>query len=760
MSEQVKLIDGIFKHSETKGKEYLLYLDVDRLIAPCYEAVSQKPKKPRYGGWESTQIAGHSIGHWLSGAAAMFVVTKDKQLEQKILYALDELANVQSCDPEGYVSGFPRDCFDSVFTGDFYVDNFNLGGSWVPWYSIDKIYAGLIDVYNLLGNEKALEIVVKLADWAKKGLANLSDEQFERMLICEHGGMNEVMADLYIITENEDYLELAKRFCHQAILDPLSQSIDDLEGKHANTQIPKVIGAAKIYDITGEEKYRDIATFFWNQVTKHRSYVTGGNSINEHFGPQDVEKLGIQTTETCNTYNMLKLTEYLFRWDPQGEYMDYYERALYNHILSSQDPDSGMAAYFIATQPGHFKIYNSPDDSFWCCTGTGMENPARHTSSTYYQENSDLYVNLFISSEITVENSQIKIQQKTDFPKSDCSTLVFKEANNDQLTIHIRIPYWLSGEMNIAINGEKTILKEKNGYIIITRNWSTNDVIDIQLPMDLHTYVAKDDSKKQAIMYGPILLAGALGVENFPESIILENHMSLDNHPLIDVPTLVTEETDVNKWVKPIQKESLLFETDAIGQPGNKKIKLIPFYQLHHQRYTIYWNVMGKDEYRNFQNQEQDYFKKMQAITVDTVIPGEQQPEIEHRMKSKNSNVGYVNLVHQSWRDSRGEGFFSYEMKVNPDQQMYLIVTYYGSDSTLHIDGKTLERDFSILVDGSLVAEQKLSANKPESLFDVWYDIPLDLTNGKEKVEVKFESKIDKVAGGVYGVRIVNSKDI
>lgn len=259
---------------------------------------------------------------------------------------------------------------------------------------------------------------------------------------------------------------------------------DHLEGKHANTQIPKVIGSAKIYDITGEEKYKNIAVFFWNQVTKHRSYVTGGNSINEHFGPEDVEKLGIQTTETCNTYNMLKLTEYLFRWNPQSEYMDYYERALYNQILSSQEPDSGMAAYFIATQPGHFKIYNSPEDSFWCCTGTGMENPARHTSSIYYQEKDNLYVHLFISSEIAVKNSQVKFQQETDFPKSDCSKMIFKEAKNDQLTIHIRKPNWISGELNIASNGEKTALKEKNGYLIITRNWSTNDVIDIQLPMD------------------------------------------------------------------------------------------------------------------------------------------------------------------------------------------------------------------------------------------------------------------------------------
>src|SRR5690625_4722738 len=256
----------------------------------------------------------------------MYEATKDEDLRSTIEYALDELEKVQNFDDEGYVSGFPRICFDEVFSGDFEVGHFSLGNSWVPWYSIHKIYAGLIDVYHVLGSPRALDIVVKLADWAKNGLDNLTDEQFQRMLICEHGGMNEAMADLYLITKNEDYLELAKRFCHDAILNPLAEGKDDLEGKHANTQIPKVIGAAKLYNITGEKRYQDMALYFWDQVIKHRSYVTGGNSIREHFGPVNDEELGIQTTETCNTYNMMKLSEHLFKWSPEVKYMDYYER--------------------------------------------------------------------------------------------------------------------------------------------------------------------------------------------------------------------------------------------------------------------------------------------------------------------------------------------------------------------------------------------------------------------------------------------------
>lgn len=758
MNTPVVLKDGIFKASQEKGKEYLLFLDVDRLIAPCYEAVKQQPKKPRYGGWESTQIAGHSIGHWLSAAAAMYEATQDQSLKEKIIYALDELEHVQSFDKEGYLAGFPRDCFDQVFSGEFEVGLFNLGNSWVPWYSIHKIYAGLIDVYNILGLQKALDIVVKLADWAKNGLDNLTDEQFQRMLICEHGGMNEAMADLYLITKNEDYLELAKRFCHDAILNPLAEGKDDLEGKHANTQIPKVIGAAKLYNITGEKRYQDMALYFWDQVIKHRSYVTGGNSIREHFGPVNDEELGIQTTETCNTYNMMKLTELLYQWSPDAAYMDYYERALYNHILPSQDPDSGMKSYFIPTQPGHFKIYCSPEDSFWCCTGTGMENPARYNRNIYYQHQDDLYVNLFIASELIDKEKGIQLIQQTDFPSSDETTLLFKKAGHEAFTLHIRVPYWIASEVTVTVNDEEVYTQKEGGYLSIKRNWADGDQVVVKLPMNLHKYIAKDDPHKQAFLYGPVVLAGKLGRENYPETDILEDHMKLDNHPLIDVPTLVANEDDPNDWIKQVSHHPLVFETDPLGQPGNQSITLVPFYDLHHERYALYWNVMTEKDYENFTDEKQEAMKRHREITIDEVFPNEQQPEVEHNLQTKNSYAGYLNVVQRGWRDSRGDGFFSYDMKVEPDRQMYLCVTYYGSDHTLYFDGKSYVRDFEILVDGTVIATQKLAVNKPGSLFEVCYEIPEALTKDKEKVEVKFKSEEGKAAGGVYGVRITNEK--
>ncbi|RXI96252.1 glycoside hydrolase family 127 protein [Anaerobacillus alkaliphilus] len=758
----VRLLDGIFKDSQEKGKEYLVYLDVDRLVAPCYEAVSKSPKKTRYGGWESTGISGHSIGHWLSAAAQMYVETNDVELKKKLDYAINELEYLQSLDQDGYVSGFARRCFDQVFSGDFEVEHFSLAGQWVPWYSIHKIFAGLIDVYQLLGDKKALEVVMKLANWAKKGTDQLTDDQFQKMLICEHGGMNEAMADLYTITGNQDYVDLAIRFCHKAILDPLAEERDELEGKHANTQIPKVIGAAKLYEITGEQRFRDMAVFFWNEVTRNRSYIIGGNSINEHFGPVNSEKLGVQTTETCNTYNMLKLTEHLFQWSQDVEYMDYYERALYNHILASQDPDSGMKTYFVSSQPGHFKVYCSPDDSFWCCTGTGMENPARYSRAIYNLKDQDLFVNLFIASELTILDKKMKIQQHTDFPKTNRTSLVFEETEGECLHLHIRVPYWVTGDVRAIVNGEESYIGTGNSYLTISRHWHAGDRIEIELPMGLHTYTAKDDNKKVGIMYGPIVLAGALGTANFPETDILDDHLKLNNHPLIEVPSLIADKEQINEWVKPVVGSPLTFETDPIGQPGNVKVTLIPFYQLHHQRYTLYWNLLDEAAYQTFVDRELEELEHIRAITIDEVQPNEQQPEVEHQIKKQHSNSGYLTIVQQGWRDCRDGGYFSYQMKVEPAEQMYLLVTYFGGDRAIVIDGKTYEREFDIFIDGTVIAKQKLESRAPyDATFNICYEIPSSLTEGKRNVEVKFASSEGKLAGGVYGVRIVNSnKDI
>jgi len=755
---KVTLLEGIFKQSQETGKQYLLHLDVDRLVAPCYDAVSLQPKKPRYGGWEATQIAGHSIGHWLSAAAAMYAVTGDEKLLDKLVYAVNELAYVQSHDPDGYVSGFPRDCFDRAFTGDFEVHNFGLGGSWVPWYSLHKIYAGLIDTYRLTGNELALQVVIKLADWAKSGTDRLSDEQFQRMLICEHGGMNEALADLNILTGDRAYLELAIRFCHRAILDPLSRGVDELEGKHANTQIPKVIGAAKLYEITGDDSYRRTAEFFWREVTEHRSYIFGGNSINEHFKPRDTEKLGVETAETCNTYNMLKLTGHLFNWSPSVEYMDFYERALYNHILASQDPDSGMKMYFVSTEPGHFKVYGTEDQSFWCCTGTGMENPARYTQQIYQLEKDAVYVNLFIASRAEIADRQLVIRQETDFPTTDRTRLVMEKAPDTSFKLRIRVPYWTAGSVT-AVVGSEIYTHSGGGYLEIDRVWCSGDVVDVTIPMKLQMYRKKDDDRMVSFMYGPVVLAGALGREQFPESDIMDNHLKLHSHPTIEVPTLVTDDPDIEKWIHPVNGNPLTFVTDAVGEPGGSKVTLIPFYSLHHQRYTIYWQLMNKLDYNNYADLEKEARERLNAVTVDVVVPHAQQSEVEHELQSHNSRSGYSAWAQQSYREATGDGYFSYRMAVHPDHPMLLQVTYFGNDRAAWLDGLLHEREFEVLIDGVAVARQKLNGEKPDELFDEQYAIPTELTSKKDHVEVKFASTAGRIAGGVYGIRMINGNN-
>ncbi len=753
--EKVILTQGLFKDSEQKGKTYLVVLDLDRLIAPCYEAAGQKPKAKRYGGWEEKEIAGHSIGHWLSAAAMMYKVTGDQILKDKLEYAVDELAHVQSFDTSGYVSGFNRACFDEVFSGDFRVGHFELGGSWVPWYSLHKIFAGLIDAYQLADCQKARLVLEKLSDWADKGLAKLTDQQFQHMLICEFGGMNEVFADVYTITGDKRFLNLAERFNDLRILSPLLNEVDDLAGKHANTQIPKVIGVARLYDVTEKEEYQKIARFFWEQVIHHHSYVIGGNSNAEHFGPVDTEPLGILTTETCNTYNMLKLTEYLFAWSPDSRYMDYYENALFNHILASQDPESGMKTYFISTEPGHFKVYCTPDQSFWCCTGSGMENPARYAKNIYTRIDDKIYVNLFIASEFTLAN-QIKLKQETQFPYQQKSKLLVTEANGATHTILIRVPYWLTGEMNVSINGENVEAHVEHGYLKLTRHWHQGDCITWDLPMSLHTYTAKDNPHHKAFLYGPIVLAGKLGHDRFPETDIVADHLVYNNYPLIDVPTLVTTE-EPSAWLELTDPATLTFTSRPIGEPGQKSVTMIPFYRLHHERYTIYWQVMSEQDYQSYQQDADQKAKKLRSMTVDYVQPGEQQPEIEHDIQAKQSSTGYLNLVDRHYRDARDGGYFSYQLAVEAEQANTLIVTYYGNDQEIFIDGKSYPRQFNILVDQACIATETLTGTNPKQLVDQAYPIPQSLTNGKNSVHVCFEAPEGKIAGGVYGVRVIRN---
>lgn len=750
--------ESLFGISQAVGKQYLLDLDVERLLAPIYEGAGKIPPKPSYGGWESLEIKGHSIGHYLSALACLYETTKDLELKERMDYIIEIFALLQRVD--GYLGGFLSTPFDQAFTGEFHVDHFSLSHYWVPWYSIHKIYAGLMDAYEIGKSEKALVVLKRLADWAYEGSKQMSDEQFQRMLICEYGGMNEVMAQLYEITQDERYLYLAKRFTQDLIMDPLAAGIDDLQGRHANTQIPKVLGAAKLYDVTGDAYYYNAAKFFFETVVLHRSYVIGGNSSGEHFGLSDTEPLSREAAETCNTYNMIKLAKYLFNWTKDSKYMDFIERATYNHILASQDPHTGCKIYFTSNYPGHFKVYGTKEDSFWCCTGTGMENPGRYTHHIFLKEDEDFYINLFVASSFLKEDEHLKVAMHTEFPLSNRVKIIFEEANEKFLNVKIRVPYWLNAPMEVRFKGQMYEASEQ-GYLTISDTFHTDDEIELILPMGLHEYVSMDDAHKVAFMYGPVVLAAMLGCEHFPPSDIVPDHLSLMTQQTIKVPKIVMDNQDLNQWIELINPKTLTFKTASSANKEGISLTLKPFYDVHHERYTIYFYKYTSEDFLKLDDETLSRDELLFDQTVDVVKTGEQQSEIEHQFTSVESYAGYLADVNMWWRDARGiDGMFSYEMEVLPQEKMALLISYFG------LNGENLEpikRIFDIVVNDEVIHTQRLMATKRAEVVDVTYPIPAHLLadvkrheDGKYKIRVSFKNRFeDSVVGGILEVRTI-----
>jgi len=593
---QVRLLDGPFKDAMERDHRYLLALDADRLLHNFRVTAGLPSTAKPLGGWEKPdgELRGHSVGHYLSACALMYASTGDERLKARADYIVAELAKCQEALPKqgynkGFLSAYPESFFDRVDAAQ---------KVWAPYYTLHKIMAGLLDVRVYCGNRQALEVLEKMADWLKFRVDRLSHEQMQRALRNEHGGMNEVLANLYAVTGNPEHLRLARAFNHEAVFDPLAGGEDRLDGLHANTQIPKMIGAAREYELTGETRFRDIATFFWQRVALKRSYVIGGDSDREHFFPIDqfARHLSPDTAETCNTYNMLKLTRHLFEWEPSAETMDFYEGALYNHILASQDPEQGMFVYLMSLKPGHFKTYSTPEDSFWCCVGTGMENHGKYGDTIYFHDGNSLYVNLFIASELTWKEKGLVVRQDTRFPEQDRTRLTMKCGKPVKLELKVRFPSWAQSGITVTVNGRRQSIKSVPGsYVTIEREWRNGDTVDIRLPMALHLESLPGDPKTVAILYGPIVLAGELGTTNMP-SPYARNQTDLNKVPSPPVPVFVSDANDVLNHVKPVAGKPLTFQTRGIGKPQD--VTLIPFYRMHYQRYSVYWNLYSAQEWK------------------------------------------------------------------------------------------------------------------------------------------------------------------
>ncbi|MHC4754407.1 MAG: glycoside hydrolase family 127 protein [Planctomycetota bacterium] len=589
--KQVRLLDGPFKKNMERDRKYLYDLDSDRLLHMFRVTAGQPSTAKPLGGWEARELRGHTMGHYLSACALLYASTGDEKIKAKADNIVAELAKCQNVFGNGYLSAFPEEGIKNIIYGT--------GGWWAPWYTLHKIYAGLIDMYNHCGNQQALEVAVKMAAWAKGHLDNLTEEQTQQMLDTEYGGMNEVFCNLYAVTRNPDHLELARKFDHKRIFDPLANFEDRLKGLHVNTQIPKIIGTAREYELTGEQYYYRIATFFWDQVVNARSYCTGGTSNDEHWHSEPYKlanELSVASQESCCTYNMLKLTRHLFTWQPNAEYADYYERALFNSILSTQDPKTGMMMYFVPLNSGHWKVFNTPNDSFWCCTGTGLENHVKYGDSIYFYNDEELYVNLFIASELNWDDKGLKIIQQTNFPEQEGTSLIIETGKTVELVINIRIPYWAVKPAIVKINGKRQKTNARPGsYLKLKRKWKDGDRIDVDMQMSLHLDRMPDDRNLAAIMYGPLVLAGELGTEGLPEKIYLKgqlDHGATPEYP--PVPEFYVESDDINSWIKPVEGKPLTFKTIGAGKP--KDVTLIPYHKLFNQRYAIYWRLNPKSK--------------------------------------------------------------------------------------------------------------------------------------------------------------------
>ena len=472
----ISLGPGPFADSSALNLRYLAALDMDRLLAPCRIEAGLPSPAAKYPNWESMGLDGHTAGHYLS-ALAQQAAQGDAEMRRRLDYMVAAMAACQRANGDGYVGGVPagRKLWQRIASGDFQAESFSLEGAWVPFYNLHKTFAGLRDAWLLAGNTQARRVLVGFADWADRLVANLDDVQLQRVLDTEHGGMNEVLADVYAITGERRYLALARRFSHRALLDPLLRREDTLDGLHANTQIPKVIGFARIGELDGDEAWIDAARFFWERVALHRSIAFGGNSVREHFNPAGDFAPMVQSREgpeTCNSYNMLKLTLLLDRLRPDPRHADFYERTLFNHILSTQHPQHGGLVYFTPIRPRHYRVYSQPQECFWCCVGSGMENHGRHGAFAYAHGHDALRVNLYLDSQVQWRERGLVLRQETRFPEQAHSTLRFALERPAAFALELRHPHWLHGPLQVKVNGRSwPLASTPSSYARIERQW-------------------------------------------------------------------------------------------------------------------------------------------------------------------------------------------------------------------------------------------------------------------------------------------------
>ncbi len=759
----VKLLDGPFKHAQDLNIHVLLEYDIDRLIAPFRKEAGLPEKAKLYPNWAG--LDGHVGGHYLSALAMNYASTGNAECKKRMDYMISELKACQEANDKnhpdwgkGYVGGAPNSgqIWSTLQKGDFAAYR----AAWVPWYNVHKLYAGLRDAWLYAGNEDAKAIFLKFCDWGVNITANLSEEQMQQMLDTEHGGMNETFADAYQMTGNEKYLVAAKRFSHRMLLDAMAAGNDNLDNKHANTQVPKAVGFQRIAELSNDEKYSKAGSFFWETVTGNRSLAFGGNSRREFFPSvasctdfvNDVEG-----PETCNSYNMLKLTEDLFRANPQAKYADYYERTMYNHILSTQHPEHGGYVYFTPARPRHYRVYSAPNEAMWCCVGSGMENHGKYSQFIYTHQNDSLFLNLFVASELNWREKGISLKQETQFPNEEKTTLKII-GGAAKFKLMVRYPSWVKeGALKISVNGIPLEIEAKpSSYFAIERNWKNGDEVQILLPM--HNTLEKMPNVPDyiAILHGPILLGAKTGTEDLKGLVADDGrwgHIASGERLPVDKAPIIIENSadDIARKITPVKDKPFTFSA-SFNMKNKAEIELEPFYAIHDARYMIYWMWLTESQYKNYIDSLAIVEKErieLQKRTIDFVAPGEQQPEADHQMEKMKSSTG--NFQDEFWRDARNEGYFSYVMSTNSETGLSLMVRYWGAEWG--------GRKFDIFIDNEkLVTEDNTGRWNQSQFQEVNYQIPDSMVKDKKQIRVKFQALPGNTAGAVYYIRLVREK--
>ena len=754
--ESVRLTGGPLKRAQDLELEYLLQLDADRMLAYLRRSAKLEPKAKGYGGWDGDgrQLTGHIAGHYLSAVSLAWAATGDTRFKERADYIVKELKLVQDAQGDGYigalmdkdgVAGKVR--FEDLSNGVIKSGGFDLNGLWSPWYVEHKIFAGLRDAYRYTGDQTALDVEVKFAGWVEHILAPLNDEQMQKMLATEFGGMNEVLADLYADTGDARWLTLAQKFHHNAIVDPLAKERDILPGVHGNTQVPKLYGELKLYLYTGNEADGTAAKYFWNEVAQHHTFATGGNTRNEYFGEPDhlSDIVDGRTAETCNVYNMIKMARTLFSVDPNIRYADYHERALFNHILASQDPTDGRVSYMVPVGRGVQHEYQDKFEDFTCCVGSAMESHALHGYGIYYESSNKLWVSLYTPSTANWAGEGVKLDVETDFPIGDSASLKIAAKSPRKFTLALRRPFWAGDGFSVRVNGRvvKNVPKP-DSYVEVTRTWKSGDKVELVLPKTLRKEVLANDPNRFAVMWGPLVLAGDLGPE-----IDLDRWERLGSKAAADVPALVASQRPVEQWLKPVAEKPGTFRTTGVGLMTD--VNFVPFYQLPRRRYAIYWDMFTPEEWQKRSARfeaEQLKQKKLENATVAFAQPGQMQTERDFNEQGEDSSP--VQLEGHFGR--RGSKWFSFDLPVETDHPMTLVVTY-SNDNWRHTFCE-------VLVDGQKVGEKAGEHRSPEQQIrftDIEYPITADLLKDKKKVTVRFEAKNGEATPGVFGIRIVRA---